>query len=217
MAPRLWPVELSATLPDGGLLVLRAMTRRDKSDFFGLRARNKGWLSPWEPTNPDGIPNTLTYGQLLRTQRESARDGRAFAFAVAVDGEFAGQLTISNVERGAFRSCTAGYWVGQEFAGRNLMPTALALAGDYMFGVGRLHRLEVNIRPENLASLAVATKLGLRDEGLRRRYLHIDGAWRDHRSFAITKDELGEDGLQGRLRRNLAERVRHTEATTQFS
>lgn len=203
MAPRLWPVALSMSLPDGGLLGLRAMSRRDKGDFLGMRARNKDWLSPWEPTNPDGVPNTLTYAQLLRTQREQARAGRAFAFAVTVDGEFAGQLTIANVERGAFRSCTAGYWIGREFAGRQVMPSALALAGDYMFGVGRLHRLEVNIRPENHASLAVARKLGLRDEGLRLRYLHIDGAWRDHRSFAITKDEVGPEGLQGRLRRNL--------------
>ena len=49
-----------------------------------------------------------------------------------------------------------------------------------------LHRVEVNIRPENVASLAVVRKLGFRDEGLRARYLHINGAWRDHRTFALT-------------------------------
>ncbi len=52
----------------------------------------------------------------------------------------------------------------------------------------------MNIRPENTASLRVVEKLGFRDEGLRLRYLHIDGAWRDHRTFALTRDEV-PDGL----------------------
>ena len=52
--------------------------------------------------------------------------------------------------------------------------------------------MEVNIRPENEASLRVVQKLGLREEGLRRAYLHVDGAWRDHRSFAVTAEEVPE-------------------------
>ena len=61
-------------------------------------------------------------------------------------------------------------------AGRGIAPTALACAGDYALGELGLHRIEVNIRPENIASLAVVRKLGFRDEGLRERYLHINGA-----------------------------------------
>jgi ribosomal-protein-alanine N-acetyltransferase len=79
------------------------------------------------------------------------------------------------------------------------MPTAVALAVDHCFLVLRLHRVEVNIRPENTASLRVVEKLGFRDEGLRRRYLHIDGAWRDHRSFALTAEEV-PGGLLSRWR-----------------
>ena len=40
-------------------------------------------------------------------------------------------------------------------------------------------------------------KLGFRDEGLRRSFLHIDGAWRDHRAFALTAEELPPGGLLG--------------------
>jgi ribosomal-protein-alanine N-acetyltransferase len=60
-----------------------------------------------------------------------------------------------------------------------------------------LHRLEANIRPENAPSRRVVEKLGFRDEGLHARYLYIDGAWRDHLSFAITR----EDVAGGMLRR----------------
>ena len=62
-----------------------------------------------------------------------------------------------------------------------------------------MHRLEINIRPENAASLAVVRKLGLREEGVLVRYLHIAGAWRDHRAFAVTQEELEPEGLLGRL------------------
>ncbi len=62
-----------------------------------------------------------------------------------------------------------------------------------------LHRVEINIRPENTASLRVVAKLGFRDEGLRRSYLHIDGDWRDHRTFALTAGEV-PGGLLARWR-----------------
>lgn len=61
---------------------------------------------------------------------------------------------------------------------------------DYCFSVMRLHRIEVAIRPENGRSLRVVEKLGFRSEGLRPRYLHINGQWRDHLIFALHADEL---------------------------
>ena len=74
------------------------------------------------------------------------------------------------------------------------MPTAVAMAVDHCFGPVGLHRVEINIRPENAASLRVVAKLGFRPEGLRPRYLHIDGDWRDHLVFALNAEEAGELG-----------------------
>jgi len=36
----------------------------------------------------------------------------------------------------------------------------------------------------------VATATGWREEGFAPRYLHIDGAWRDHVMYAITAEEI---------------------------
>jgi ribosomal-protein-alanine N-acetyltransferase len=120
-------------------------------------------------------------------------------FAVCYEGRLVGQLTLGNIVRRAFCSAYAGYWVDSAVAGRGVTPTALALSVDHAFRVGGLHRIEVNIRPENKASRRVVEKLGFREEAYHPRYLHIDGAWRDHRLFAVTVEELG-GGMLRRFR-----------------
>lgn len=130
---------------------------------------------------------------------QDARRGTSLPFVMEVEGRLVGQLTVSNIVEGSFRSCTLGYWVAESVAGRGLAPLAVALAGDHALGTLGLHRLEINIRPENVASLAVVRKLGFEDEGLRRRYLHISGDWRDHRSFALLAEDVGPGGLVERV------------------
>jgi ribosomal-protein-alanine N-acetyltransferase len=133
----------------------------------------------------------------IRSLQTHARSGSGLPFAVECDGEFAGQLNVSGIAYGSLSSATLGYWVAERFAGRGVTPTAVALATDHcFFGMG-LHRMEICIRPENAPSLRVVQKLGFRYEGLRRRYIHINGDWRDHFCFALLVEEVP----QGVLRR----------------
>lgn len=199
MAPRLsgstgrsWPV----TLADGPV-GLRPLRRRDQRDWNEVRSRNADWLRPWEatppPPSPPSVPN---FRRLVRLYGEQARAGEALPWAVTYEDRFAGQLTVSNIIWGSARMASIGYWVDSAVAGRGVMPTAVALAVDHCFFTVGLHRIEVNIRPENLASLRVVEKLGFRYEGLRERMLHIDGRWRDHRSFALTVEDVPEGLLR---------------------
>jgi ribosomal-protein-alanine N-acetyltransferase len=99
-------------------------------------------------------------------------------------------------------SAYCGYWIDSRAAGRGIMPTALALITDHAFHAGRLHRVEVNIRPENKASRRVVEKLGFREEGYHPHYMYIDGAWRDHIGYAMTWEDVArEGGLLARWRR----------------
>lgn len=100
-----------------------------------------------------------------------------------------GAITFSQIFHGPFQSAYAGYYVGAAYAGRGIMRAALGLALDHAFGPLGLHRIEANIQPENHRSLALVRRLGFVREGFSRRYLFIDGAWRDHERFAILADE----------------------------
>ncbi|CAA0132355.1 Putative ribosomal N-acetyltransferase YdaF [Mycolicibacterium vanbaalenii] len=111
-------------------------------------------------------------------------------YVIEVDGHFAGQLTIGNVTHGALRSAWIGYWVASGFTGGGVATAALAMGLDHCFGPVMLHRVEATVRPENAPSRAVLAKAGFREEGMLKRYLDVDGGWRDHLLVAITIEEL---------------------------
>lgn len=224
---RHWPVTLrddSLGEPPGGTLVLRPLRRSDAARWLELRRDNGDWLDPWEATTPqpsdaasDGssgprggatfgpgrpgrerrAPTFVEYADLLD---RAAHEGTTLPFAVELDGDLVGQLTVSSITYGSLCSASIGYWIGRHAAGRGVIPTAVALATDHCFMELGLHRVEVNIRPENAPSLRVVEKLGFRDEGLRVAYLHIRGQWCDHRTFALTAEEVGPHGLLSRWR-----------------
>ena len=149
-----------------------------------------------------------TFASMVQDLRRQARQGRAMPFAVTVDDEFAGQLTVSNIVGGSARWAQIGYWIDRAHAGKGVMPTAVALVVDHCLFRAGLHRVEVAIRPENTASLRVVQKLGFVEYGYAKRYLHIDGGWRDHRLFALTV----EDCPEGLLRRYKTEGPRDGDA-----
>lgn len=177
---------------------LRPIRRGDRRAWTEVRRANADWLEPWEATPPVPTSAQVGFGDMVRYLRREARAGRMLPFVVTLEGRLVGQLTVGGITWGSLCSAHVGYWIDQRTAGRGVMPTAVAMAVDHSFTVVGLHRIEVNVRPENLASLRVVEKLGLRDEGIRLRYLHIARAWRDHRSYAVTTEELGPGGLLGR-------------------
>jgi ribosomal-protein-alanine N-acetyltransferase len=140
---------------------------------------------------------------MARTMRREARQGLAMPWVITYGGRFVGQLTVGSIVWGSARSGQVGYWIDEAVAGRGVTPTALAMAADFCFLTVGLHRLEASIRPENQASRRVVEKLGFREEGLRRRFLHIDGSWRDHLCYALTAEDV-RGGLLPRWRDRLS-------------
>lgn len=199
----IWPVTLEC-----GDLVLRPIRYRDKKEWTEVRARNSQWLAPWEASNPDPAGGLPDYRQMVRSLNSQAAQATALPFMITERGPasrnpaIVGQLTVSSIVWGSAMMATLGYWVDQARVGRGIAPTAVALVTDHCFRTLGLHRMEINIRPENGPSLRVVEKLGFRDEGYRPRYLHINGEWADHRSFALTSEEVPE----GLLHRWLASR-----------
>jgi [ribosomal protein S5]-alanine N-acetyltransferase len=200
-----WP----AVLADGPVL-LRPYRRGDARAWSDVRMANQQWLAPWESSPPGSwadMNSVRAYLYVYRDMKHAARRGESMPFAVCLRDEsgkdrLVGHLNLGNIVRRAFSSAYVGYWVDARVAGRGVIPTALALAVDHAFGPGGLHRVEINIRPENGPSRRVVEKLGFREEAYHPRYMHIDGTWRDHLGYAMTSEEVAaEGGLLARWRR----------------
>lgn len=175
-----------------GEIILRPFTFADRKQWRRVRSVNRDWLAKWEATTPrifGGIvggvssKNQMSFGRMVRGNRKEARAGRSFAFAIFIGPNLIGQINLSGIIYGALRGGHIGYWIDRDYANRGYMTEAVKMVTDFAFTELELHRIEINIRPENEPSIRVAKKCGYTYEGLRQNYLHIDGTWRDHHCY----------------------------------
>lgn len=223
-----WPAIL--TEPDllESPLTLQPVRFSDAGAWHQIRQANDSWLSPWGATSPGASPSqslirrsaTLArqtpiwpYVSMSRDQWETRRRV-AFRWGIRYGGQLAGQVSVWHIAWGPTRSGEVAYWIDEKFAGRGITPTAVAMAVDHCLQVMGLHRLVASVRPENAPSRRVVEKLGFRNEGIRVREVHIDGAWRDHICYAITVEDA-PGGLLPRWRSSFAaERSNRVEEPT---
>lgn len=177
------------------VLVIRPALGKDHVRIDDVRVRDRVWLAPWEATSPPQaveVPPSLRGYQ--RACDRGARRGESLVMVAELDGLVCGVVSVNSVVRGAMYGASVGYWVSSSVAGRGLGSFMVGWVMDLLIGELGLHRLEVNVRPQNQASLALVRKLGLRQEGFRPRFLHINGQWADHVQFAVDSEDFVRDG-----------------------
>lgn len=180
-------------------LTLRPLRFRDKKKWLDVRTENREWLTPWEatfPLIPEDSPaaeidkGRPTYFEMVQSSHRELRAGRSYSFAIWHGVNLVGQITLGGVMYGALRGAHIGYWVDRNFANRGFITEAVRLITSFGFNELGLHRIEINVRPENAASCRVAEKAGYTFEGERAEFLHIDGAWRDHRTYVCVNHAI---------------------------
>ena len=170
-------------------ITLRLLRMRDRKAWDEVRSENKNWLTPWEATRPqvDADLPLPSFPQMVRMGVRDAKDLRSLSLGIWVKDRgrerFVGQITLGGIVFGAYRGGYIGYWIDNRYANNGVVTHAVMALTEYAFEELSLHRIEINMRPENGASQRVAEKAGYIYEGLRLRYLHIDGQWRDHMIF----------------------------------
>jgi RimJ/RimL family protein N-acetyltransferase len=128
----------------------------------------------------------------------SRGEGKSKNVAIPSRGEgesrspIAGLIGITNIIRGVSQAGFIGYWIGTEFLNKGIATEATVLMMQFAFEMLGLHRINLWIAPDNLASLRIVEKLGLRYEGTVVKALFLGGEWKDVRSFGIIVDEWRE-------------------------
>jgi ribosomal-protein-alanine N-acetyltransferase len=199
-----WPAKTPSAPTRAGAVRLRPLSRRDGRRWSAYRIADEDLLRPVEPTVQGDWADAHT-GQMWRRNLSGlldlARQGSLAPFAIEVEGQFAGQLTLGNIQHGVVSSCWVGYWVYSGFAGKGVATAAVALGTDHAMRYIGLHRVEATVLESNTASRRVLEHAGFREEGMLRRNLHIDGRWRDHLMVGLTVEET-DDGVLAGLQRS---------------
>ena len=121
---------------------------------------------------------------------DAAKETNAyFLICLSKDEAIIGSLTLSQIFRKAFQNAYLGYQLFAGFTGKGYMTEAVALGLKHAFLDLQLHRVEANVQPSNKPSVAVLRRNGFVKEGFSRRYLKINGRWRDHERWAILKED----------------------------
>jgi len=181
----------------GRRVVLRTLSEHDFEAWSEVRTRCREWLVPWEPRmagSPFPPEDRRNFAARCSLRERELQLGTGYGFGIFVGGRFAGELTLSSIQRGPFQTAYIGYWIDEALAGQGYVPEAVVACLRFTFGELALHRVEISIIPRNTASRRVVEKLGIRFEGIAERYLSIDGAWEDHARYAITAEEWAERG-----------------------
>lgn len=164
---------------------MRGVTLGDAAGLAEAFARNRAFMAPFEPVRPDAFYTER--GQRTRIEGVLAeRDAgrlRSYVFVDTATGAPVGAINLGSIVLGPLCSGGVGYWVDRAWHGRGLATAAVEEVCRIARDEVGLHRVEAGTLVDNLASQRVLAKAGFEQYGLAPRYLHINGAWRDHRLF----------------------------------
>jgi ribosomal-protein-alanine N-acetyltransferase len=163
---------------------LTCASSRHKAELADLQLRNAASHKPWMTHgDPDQYFEKIAVGRTI-----------GLFLWRADEQSLIGVINLNEPVAGGFKSAYVGYFIDTQFAGQGYMREGLSLAIDYAFRDKDFHRLEANIQPGNLRSIALVKRLGFRLEGFSPKYLCIDGVWCDHERWAIIAEDWQPSG-----------------------
>jgi ribosomal-protein-alanine N-acetyltransferase len=179
---------------------LRPPVAGDWSQWAQVRAESRDFLVPWEPTWSHDELTRHAYRRRLRRYSKDIKDGTGYALFIFLntDDQLLGGMTLTNIRRGVTQTGTLGYWMGEKYAGHGYMSRAVRRFLTFAFDELGLHRIEAACIPDNDASKGVLRNAGFQLEGHARKYLKIDGRWRDHLLFGVVADDPRADDAKTR-------------------
>ncbi len=169
----------------------RLLRPGDAAALLEIAREDRDFFAPWEPLRDEHWRTEAGQLEEIRAKLEQHRLGLALPHVVLDDdGAVIGRITLNNVVRGAFQSCSVGYWIRSAANGRGHATAAVRLLLATAFGELGLHRVEAGTLVHNAASQRVLDRNGFVPFGLAPQYLRIAGRWQDHVLFQVLDPDM---------------------------
>lgn len=168
--------------------VIRAGRVDDAAAVVDYYTRNRAHLAGTSPLRAEAFYTEEYWRAALASAQAGFEADRQLGTCLFDGARVVGVINLSNFVRGAFHACHLGYAIDPQLEGRGLMTRAVGLVVEFAFGSLGMHRVMANYLPENTRSARLLERLGFEREGLAKKYLLIDGVWRDHVLTARVND-----------------------------
>lgn len=175
---------------------MRPAITADAPAILDYWRRNRDFHRPWFPRYPESFYTLEEQERMIVSDLQAFRSGNSVVLWIArrnAPRRLIGRFNFAQITYGAFRNTILGYHLDREAQGCGLAREAGEASIACMFRDYELHRIEANIMPHNLRSIRLAESLGFTLEGRSRRYMQIDGRWRDHLRFVRLSEDLAVD------------------------
>ena len=161
---------------------IRPVIEFDQKTFITAVRSSRRLHHPWvsAPSDP------RTFKRYL--EKNDGITNFGFVVFLPATGQLVGIVNLTNVIYGLFRSGYLSYYAFTGFERQGYMRKGLLAVVRNAFTKLKLHRLEANIQPGNIASIRLIRKCGFTKEGFSPKYLKIGGRWRDHERWALVRD-----------------------------
>lgn len=158
----------------------RLVTLEDASALAELLRLNRDFLAPWDPVRDDEFFTVDGQFKIIQNSLDGYRQGTVVPRVVlGPHDQVVGRISLTHIARGAYQSCTVGYWIDASHNGRGLATAALHELVQIAFDDLQLHRVDATTQLTNLASQRVLERAGFTRYGVAPEYLNIDGDWKD--------------------------------------
>ena len=155
--------------------------------IFHLVNANRVHLREWLPW----VTRMLTlehFKEFIISSQQRYTDNCDHAFVIVLNEIVVGRIGVYNIDN-QNKVGAIGYWLGEEYVGKNIVTSACKTILNYCFEDLNLNRIEIRCATKNHKSQAVAERLNFVKEGIVRQgeYLHND--YIDIYCFSMLKKE----------------------------
>jgi ribosomal-protein-alanine N-acetyltransferase len=166
--------------------VTRPLQIDDAPVLASMLTANRSFLAPWQPIRPDAYYTAA--GQRVAVEKALEQQAAGVSVPLVIEdsnGTPVGAITLQSIIRGAFQSCSVGFWLAENATGRGLATQALLEATSIAFGDLRLHRVQAETLRHNDRSQRVVQRAGFVQYGAAASYMHIAGFWQDNLLYQL--------------------------------
>lgn len=168
---------------EGENILIRNFTPDDAQELLEYYLRNKEHLRDFEPVRDASFYTYETQKGILLESYRQLMTGTGSDLGIYIGDTLIGKAKISSIVYGVFKSGILGYSIDKEYEGKGYMKEAINLVLSYAKEYLDLHRIEASALTTNERSKGVLLSCGFEEVGINKKYLYINGKWRDHITF----------------------------------